>query len=203
MNLLGALVPYLAVLIGMTLFKSAWLTIGLYHAGVIAFLLIRKPDRFWARLWTGVRSPLTGPAVLVCALAAPIIYFMWPLFATLGVGLADWLAWYGLTGWAWIVFIPYFSIVHPILEEAHWRELDPHDGPLLCRGDFLFAGYHLLVLYELIHWPWLLFIFGVLAGSSAFWRWAARRFGGYGLGLATHAAADAGVMLGACLLLKG
>jgi membrane protease YdiL (CAAX protease family) len=169
----------------------------LYHAGIVAFLLVRRPTNVIA----GIKNPLTLPGVLVCAMAAPVVYFLWPWLALSDGILPEWLAHYGLTGWSWWLFIPYFSLIHPILEEIHWRGLAP-DGPAwLCWQDLLFAGYHVLVLLQLIHWPWLFMVFGVLTGSSVFWRWAVRRFGGYGLSILTHAAADTGVVIATAFLL--
>ena len=62
-------------------------------------------------------------------------------------------------------------------------------------------GYHVLVLYQLLYWPWLFMVFGVLTGSSIFWRWASDKSGGYGLTILTHAAADAGVIIGVLFLM--
>lgn len=202
MKPLAAVVPYVAVWLGMMLFKSAWLAVLLYHFGIVLFLLIRRPADLKQKLIIGWRNRLTLPSVVACAMAAPVVYFLWPLFQMSETVLPEWMAQYGLTGWSWILLIPYFSIIHPVMEELHWREADPVDAPLLYWGDFLFAGYHVLVLHQLIFWVWLLPIFGILVGSSAFWRWTSRRFGGYALGILTHASADAGVMIGVCFLLR-
>jgi hypothetical protein len=98
--------------------------------------------------------------------------------------------------------MPYFSLVHPVFEEVHWRGLSPEKVNGICWQDLCYAGYHVLVLFQVIYWPWLFFVFAVLAGSSFFWRWAAERFGCYGLPILTHAAADAGVIVGVWFLLK-
>ncbi len=203
MKRFATLVPYVAVLIGMYLFHNAWLTILLYHFGVLAFLCFRKPKGLGRRIGAGVKSPLLIPGMLACALAAPIIYFMWPWFAVSDVALPEWLAHYGLTGGAWIWFVPYFSLVHPVVEEVHWRGISPERVAGICWQDWAFAGYHVLVLFQLIRWPGLVLIFGILGSSSIFWRWAAGKLGGYGLPILTHAVADAAVMIGVCFLLNG
>lgn len=201
MKLAAALVPYIAVLLGMKVLGSAWSAILLYHAGIFLFLHFQQPAFSWKKVWRG-NTPILIPAVLVCALAAPVVYFMWPWFGSPEMGIPEWLAKYSLTGLQWLLLIPYFSIVHPVLEEIHWRGLAPERVKGLCRQDLLFAGYHVLVLHELVYWPWLFLVFGVLAGSSFFWRWAADRFGGYLLPVLSHAAADAGVLIGVLFLLK-
>jgi len=202
MKLLAAFVPYVAVGVGMYVFHSAWLAVLLYHLGVISFLLCRKPAGLGRRMWAGMKSPLVIPGMLACALAGPVVYFMWPSFAVLDPTLPEWLASYGLTGFAWLLLIPYFSLVHPVFEEVHWRGISMGRVTGICWQDLLFAGYHVLVLFQVIYWPWLFLVFGILAGSSVFWRWAADRFGGYGLPILTHAAADAAVVMGVLFLLR-
>ena len=201
MKPLAALVPYIAVLLGMKLLHNAWVTILLYHAGILLFLGLRRPSNLWKRVKGGLKTPLLFPSIGICAMAAPVVYFMWPWFAASETNLPEWLAVYGLTGAAWLLLIPYFSIVHPVLEEIHWRGIAPEIVRGFCWQDFLFAGYHVLVLHELIFWPWLIMIFVILAGSSFFWRWAADRFGGYGLPVLTHAAADTGVIVAAYFIM--
>jgi len=202
MKLLAALVPYIAVGIGMGVFHSGWLAILLYHLGVVSFLLYRKSTGLGRRMWAGIKSPLVIPSMLVCALAGPVVYFMWPWFAVSESALPEWMAHYGLTGWAWFLLIPYFSFVHPVFEEVHWQEVSPEHVTGICWQDLLFAGYHVLVLFQVIAWPWLVLVFGLLTGSSVFWRWAAKRLGGYGLPILTHATADAAVVVGVLFLLR-
>lgn len=202
MKLIAALVPYIAVLLGMNVLRSAWAALLLYHAGILLFLFLRKPSNLWKMMWGGMNTTLLFPAIGICLLAAPVVYFFWPWFAASDSMLQEWLSRYGLTGIAWLLLIPYFSIVHPVLEEIHWRGIAPEEVKGFCWQDLLFAGYHILVLHELVFWPWLIMIFGVLAGSSFFWRWAAAKFGGYGLPTLTHAAADAGVLVGVVFLLN-
>jgi len=201
MNLIAALVPYVAVLLGMYLFHSAWLAILLYHIGIVTCLFFRRPVNLWSTVCGGLKTPLLVPSIVVCAMVAPVVYFMWPWLVASDGNLPEWMAYYGLTGWTWLLLIPYFSIAHPVLEEIHWRGIALKEGVGLSRYDFLFAGYHILVLFQLIHWPWLFLVFGVLMGSSFFWRWSAARFGGYAFPILTHAAADGAVILAAYFLL--
>jgi membrane protease YdiL (CAAX protease family) len=192
---IAAWIPYIAVLIGMYLFHSAWLAVLLYHAGIVAVLLYRKPTGLWRKIGSGYKARLLIPGMAICALAAPVVYFMWPWFAASEHILPSWLTAYGLDGWTWLLFIPYFSIVHPVLEEVHWRAISPTGFPIICREDLLFSGYHVLVLFQLVKAPGLVLVFAVLAGSSIFWRWTAQRLGGYALPILTHAVADAGVVI--------
>lgn len=202
MKLLAALVPYLAVLLGMKLLRNAWVAILLYHTGILLFLFLRKPSNLWKTVWGGFKTPLLFPAIGTCAMAAPVVYFLWPWFAASDGILPVWLSRYGLSGLAWWLLIPCFCFVHPVLEEIHWRRISPEQVSGFCWQDVAFAGYHIVVLYQLLYWPWLFLVFGVLTGSSIFWRWAADRFGGYGLTILTHVTADTGVVVAVCFLLK-
>lgn len=201
MRFSASLVPYVAVLVGMYLFQSAWLAVFLYHTGILIFLACRKPEGLWRRVWTGANSPMVVPGILVGAMAAPVVYFMWPWFAASESILPEWMQQYGLTGWSWFLLMPYFSIIHPVLEEIHWRGISLPQSSGICWEDLLFAGYHVLVLFQLMYWPWLFLVFGVLVGSSVFWRSAHKRSGGCGLPILTHAVADIAVVVGVHLLL--
>ena len=202
MKFAAALVPYVAVLLGMKVLGSAWSAILLYHAGILYFNRRRGGCGIWKTMWRGY-TPILIPAVLTCALAAPVVYFMWPWFGAPGLAMGDWLSGYGLDGIWWALLIPYFSIVHPVMEEVHWRGISPEAFKPLCWQDLAFAGYHVLVLYDLVSRPWLLLVFGVLTASSLFWRWAAVRYKGYLLPVLSHAAADTGVMVGVLFIVRG
>lgn len=201
MKLFAGLVPYMAVLVGMYWLHSAWAAILLYHAGILVFLFAFKRKEIWKTVWSGMKTPLLIPAVFTCAMAAPVVYFLWPWLSVSDSILSEWMIKFGLTGLSWLVLIPYFSLIHPILEEIHWRGIAPEPFKWLAWQDLLFAGYHVLVLYQLLYWPWLFMVFGVLTASSIFWRWASNKFSGYGLTILTHAAADAGVIVGVLFLL--
>ena len=58
-----------------------------------------------------------------------------------------------------MLMIPYFGIIHPVLEQLHWETLR-EQTPI---SHFFFAGYHMLVLGSLVTIPWLIFCFAALA----------------------------------------
>jgi hypothetical protein len=193
---IGAAVPYAAVLAGLWWLRSAWVSILLYHAGILLLMAARRRWAAWRSLLRGVNGPALGAGVIVCALAGPAVCLLWPWLHLPDVALREWLPRYGLGGWSWIGFVIYFSILHPVLEEAHWRSLSP-SGLAFSWLDLAFAGYHVLVLALLLKGPWLFLAFAVLAGASWAWRAAAARFGGWAVPLWTHATADASVILAA------
>ena len=202
MILLPAL-PYFSVLIGMFLFHSAWFAILLYHLGIVSFLIWKKPSGLWGRMFRGAKGPFLLSGIILCALAAPAIFWLWSWLVHPSVSLAEWLAQVGLVGWKWVLFIPYFSLIHPLLEEAFWRELSrTKKAKRICTEDLLFAGYHLLVLSELLNGFALGFVFFGLVGTSFVWRQMAIQQKGYGFSLITHIVADASILIGVVFLLR-
>ncbi|UTW45259.1 hypothetical protein KFE80_13005 [bacterium SCSIO 12696] len=112
------------------------------------------------------------------------------------VTVSSWLANYDLTGWALILMVPYFGLVHPLLEQIHWAPL--RRSTPLAHG--MFSGYHLLVLYTLLPINWLLAAFIVLVLASIFWKRIAAHQNGLAIPYCSHALADLGIVGTACLL---
>jgi hypothetical protein len=136
--------PYLAVLVFWCFFHSAWLTLLAYHAQIL----------WWSR---GSFPRLAIPRrtsmlllVLPSAFAGPLMYFLLPLATR--VDLSSWLADHHLTGLALAVMVPYYGLVHPILEQVYWTPLR-ESTPL---AHLAFASYHMLVLGSLLTIPWLI-----------------------------------------------
>jgi len=180
--------PYLAVGVFWCLFENAWLAILAYHAQIIGWAWGSRPD------FSKPHFTPTTAFVLLAVLAGPALYIVLPHIVR--VDLALWLARYHLTGANLLIMVPYFGLVHPLLEQIHWT-------PLRARTRFAhaaFAGYHLLVLASLLTAPWLALCFGVLWLAS--WMWArTTRVGGSLLpATVSQALADLGIVLAAVVL---
>jgi hypothetical protein len=186
--------PYIAVCVFWFGTGSAWLTLLAYHAQIVAW---------WAvdRLRTGepLRSPprprldATALLILPAALAGPALYVLLPYVTR--TDLAVWLATHGLSGVSLTVMVAYFGLVHPFIEQLHWT-------PLRERTPFAhvaFAGYHVAVLYSLLTLPWLALCLVVLLIASLAWRAVFRRTGSILGPVASHVAADLGIVLVAWL----
>lgn len=188
---LKLLAPYLAVLVFWCMLSNAWLAILAYHVQVL----------FWARggipktLWQGKRkfALLALPTVL----AGPLLYVLLPYITQ--TDLAVWLENHHLSRISFLLMIPYFGILHPILEQLHW-------APLREETHFshvLFAGYHMLVLHSLLTPPWLLICFIVLTSASIAWQQMARHSGNILAPLTSHILADLSVILAALVQASG
>ncbi len=182
------LAPYFAVGVFWWGLENAWLAILAYHAQILLWNWSRRGEISWAgsgrALWF----------VLPAALAGPLAYFLLPVMADFDLGA--WLDRHRLSGFSFLLMIPYFGIIHPVLEQVHW-------APLRKRGvvaHVAFAAYHMVVLIDLLGTMWLMVCFLVLAGASWAWKLMTERAGGLALPVLSHVLADFGIILAAALL---
>ena len=92
--------------------------------------------------------------------------------------------------------IPYFGVIHPYIEQVHWAEL--REKTFLAH--FMFAGYHMLVLYSLLTLPWLILCFVTLAAASYIWQYMTKQAGSLALPVLSHILADLGVVIAAWII---
>jgi len=184
--ILRLLAPYLSVLIFWFGFRNGWLAILGYHAQILLWgrRTLRRP-----RIPDGVALLWGAPA----AGAGPLLYLLLPRVSRLEFPL--WLQEFHLEGWSLVLLIPYFGLLHPVLEEHHWAPLRERT-PL---SHAFFAGYHGLVLASLLRWPWVVLAVALLGGVSVGWKRLARRAGGSGATIVSHVGADLGVIVAAWL----
>ena len=191
---LRVLAPYLALAVGWFGFQNAWLTIILYHAQIVFWLLYDR-GMSNATSQTQNSSYHLWWAALPAAAAGPALYFLLPHITH--TDLLSWLAEYQLDGRRLLFMIPYFGLVHPVLEQRHWSRLRQQSSA--AHGAF--AAYHALVLYSLLAWPWVLLTLAVLVGASIAWAFLTKRWG-LAVPILSHSAADLGVVAAAWLLAR-
>jgi len=187
-RLLQLLAPYIAVGIFWCGFSNAWLAILAYHLQVL----------FWARHENRQIKRLKNKRFMLLALptlvAGPVIYFLLPYITK--IEISAWLTEYRLSGSALLLMIPYFGIVHPVIEQVHWAKLREQTN----AAHLMFAGYHLLVLHSLLTFPWLLLCFVVLVSASFFWKEITIRSGSLLPATVSHILADLGVIIAVWLV---
>ncbi len=180
---LKALAPVFAVLIFWVGVQNAWLAILAYHAQIIAWALVEKRKMPLGSLQEC--SWFVFPAIGV----GFISYFLIPLFTK--VEVSHWLSDYGLQGASFALMVGYFGLIHPFIEQRHWR--------LLCKesswAHALFAGYHTIVLASLMPWFWVLAAFVILWVASLYWDWLYRRGQGILAPYLVHLFADFGLIV--------
>jgi len=182
---LRLLAPAIAVALFWTGLANAWLAILAYHAQIL--------------LWSRGRLPALRRSrrrrllllVLPAAMAGPILYALLPEITR--AGLLPWLESHQLGGVSLVLMIPWFGIVHPVLEQLHWAPLR-EETP---AAHFCFAGYHLLVLAALLKPEWLIVAFGLLLAASRLWHWMERESESLSAPILTHIVADLGLIIAA------
>ena len=178
--------PYVAVAVCWCFFHNGWAAILVYHAQIL--FLSRKQI---PKLFHGWNTKLFLTTALPCSLGGVLVYFLIPHISA--TPLSDWLAKYQVTGWGLILMIPYFGLVHTLLEQAHWSDIRKRGWHIHA----LFAGYHALVLYDLLALPWLAACMLILFGASYFWHRASEAMGGLIVPVIGHIFADLGIVIAA------
>ncbi len=186
--------PYLAVAIGLYLLHSAWLAMLLYHTGIILFLIIWAKDNLGLQqLFLGLNLKILSVAIVICSLSGIIIYYLWCFMALDNIDVA--LTEYGLAGLSWYLFVIYFSIANPLLEELFWRKLLYEKGIFGFLLDVAFAGYHVLVLHLFINWLWVFLAFLLLVSAAWTWRYLFNSLNGLAVPWLSHTVANISIIL--------
>lgn len=188
------LMAYVTVGIGLFCTHSAWIAILGFHAGLILILFLERPGIPLASLIRGNHIPTLIGCVFLGASSGLLLYLAWPIFS-ISPDLAADLASIGLTRAAWPGFIAYAALVNPWIEEYFWRGYLGSDSRKVLPIDFLFAGFHLLILYGKTNWAWMLFSLLVLTFASWVWRGVHRKTGGLLIPVLSHAAADLSILM--------
>jgi len=168
LRFLWIILPYACVFLGLIILHSAWGALIGFHIGLLPVLI---PN--WRVISRSVFLPVPWqvlwPVSISGLIAGPGLWLLWICFGVPSEYQLK-VAALGLVGASWPVFIAYFTLVNPWLEEAFWRCIltSPSRYPALI--DFLFAGYHLIILSMFVGLSWMVFAFAVLSIASWLWR---------------------------------
>lgn len=196
MKFLLPLFVYAAIFSGLYVFKSAWIAILAYHFVIVLILAIDRPVGLWKKITSGWNHKQGILLALFCSLAGGVLLLFLPMMQPDGCPLSSSLQVLGFSGDTWILFMLYFSIVHPVLEEIFWRDyLVENNSRYPMVLDFAFAGYHILVLVWFVTLPWVALAFVVLSAASWVWRITSDRYNGLLIPIVSHAIADLSVIL--------
>lgn len=198
-----AAIPYAAVVIGLYILHNAWAAILLYHVGIIVVMATGGGGELLKSARSGWRPAVAAWVCAGTAMGGVFLWVLWPYVRLPGPGLDAALAEFGLSGISWIIFMVYYSTVHPFAEELIWR------GSLAVKSkgpswlDVAFGGYHFLVLLFFIKVPWVLATALLLSIAAWGWRYAAMRYGGLSIALVSHAVADLSIVIAAHMIKTG
>jgi membrane protease YdiL (CAAX protease family) len=189
-----ALIPYITVLLGLHILKSAWAAILLYHSAILIIILKSNGFIFFKRLFLGWNWRIGLPLAIISALSGLSLYFLWPIAGVQGTQLSDILKEFRLHGSSWYIFIVYYCIATPILEEVFWRGYLLVPGRRPSAPDFLFAGYHIIVLIIFLKPLPIAAVIISLVITAWIWRIVALKSNGLAVPLTSHLLAGISVI---------
>jgi membrane protease YdiL (CAAX protease family) len=192
-RLLWVVLPYLAVFLGLVILRNAWGALVGFHLTLLPLLVMD-----WQKILPRLRSPVSIGMLLAVAATGIVggtgLWFTWP-HAGLPLKFSASVATVGLSGSIWLPFIIYFVLVNPWLEEAYWRGVLTSSSQYPALIDFLFAGYHLLIIGLFVSPFWMIYTFVILACASWFWREVTRYTGSLLPSVLSHLLADLTILL--------
>ena len=194
MKWIAPTLAYLAVGLGTFVFHSAWGALLGFHAAIIVSLLITKPTVPKKILLTNNNPKWIFLSVLLCGASGMALYFLWDIFG-FASDLSGQVASLGLNASNWPVFIAYFALVNPWIEEYFWRGWLGSESKSLHTSDFLYAGFHGLILVNKVVTGSIVFGLSVLVVAGWFWRQVAREDGGLLAPVIGHMAADLTILV--------
>ncbi|MFC1921166.1 type II CAAX prenyl endopeptidase Rce1 family protein [Chloroflexota bacterium] len=193
-RILAPLIPYITVSIGLLVFHNAWLAILGYHAGMVAILSLTKTGITLKRAFQGKKLWIPFVTALAGAVGGILLYILWPVLAVPD-DINSYIRNIGLNEQTWPVFLVYFTLMNPLIEEYYWRGYLAAATRKITLNDLLFSGYHLIVLAGQMETIWLIVVFFVLTIGAWFWRQMNSLNGGLLASTVSHIAADIAVIL--------
>lgn len=182
-TLLKYFAPWIAVGIFLCMFKNGWLAIIAYHLQILLWNYKEFPKLCMPKKKRWVIATL--PSLI----AGPLVYFLLPYITHTNIN--GWLNEYKLAGNSFLLMIPYFGIIHPILEQMHWAPLRNKS----FVAHIFFAGYHVLVLKSLLNTPWLISCFIALLAVSFIWKYLTNQSHSLLPAICSHIFADLGIII--------
>src|SRR5215210_8061636 len=116
MKWLTPLLPYLAVAIGIFWVRNALVALLSFHAAILAALLLGRTQVPVSILFTSRNFRWVILSVLLCGSSGVSLYFFWAYFEVIG-DISAHIESFGLTSSTWPIFIAYFVLVNPLVEE--------------------------------------------------------------------------------------
>jgi hypothetical protein len=191
---IGLIMPYLSVWLGLYVIGNVWAAVLGYHLGIVLLVTLagawppfgkfRTTTPLWQVLFFGLSGCVAGVSV----------YFLWP-FIHVSPQLTYALRSWGLTQRSWPIFILYGTLVNPWLEETYWRGWLGSTARIPIVHDVFFAGFHLVILAPFFPPIWLAVTFLVLAFSGWMWRQVMRTERSMLASSLFHMAADVSILL--------
>lgn len=202
MKWIAPALAYLAVGLGLFIFHSAWGALLGFHAAIIISLSIAKPKIPISILFKHQNIKWTFLSILLCGSSGASLYFLWNHFGITN-DISKQLEALGLRASDWLLFITYFALANPFVEEYFWRAYLGDKTRSLHRSDFLYAGFHALILIRKTNIFTIIYALVLLVLAGWFWRQIARKDGGLLAPVLGHMAADLTILVAVYKMVTG
>jgi len=193
--------PYLAVVLGLYVFKNVFFALAIYYSAIVFFIVTNGGKGLLKSILSGWNFSAAAGSAIVCACSGGAIFLLWPYAKLENVNLVSTLAEYGLSGAACYIFVGVSTIVNPLLEELFWRGCFENEPAKPAFIDVVFAGYHVLALVLVIKMPIALLGFVVLFAVSWCLRFMRHKLGGLAVPYVAHLTADISIVAGIYFLI--
>jgi len=185
---------YAAVGLGLFFFRNAWIALLIFHLAIILSVSIAKPNIPIKILFRSQDIKSILISVLLCGSSGITLYFLWNKFGITN-DLSAHVEAMGLNSSKWIPFLTYFTLANPWIEEYFWRGYLGSKTTNVTTSDFLYAGFHGLILLNNVRTDMILYSLAVLTLAGWFWRQIARADGGLLAPVLGHMVADFSILM--------
>jgi membrane protease YdiL (CAAX protease family) len=198
---LAPTLPYLAVWAGLFVFKNAWATLLGFHLAILITLTFLRPALPLNTLFRSARRRNIFLSIIFCSTSGLGLYLLRDVFS-ITPDLQEQLAAIGLNASSWFWFIGYFSLANPFFEEYFWRGVLGNETKQLYIGDLIYAGYHIIVVWNKTHPFSMAFMVFALTLAGWFWRQLYRRDGSLLAPVLGHMVADFSILLAVYFMVR-
>ena len=194
MKWIAPALAYLAIGLGLFVFHSAWGALVGFHVAILVSLLIARPNIPVTVLFKSTNIKWILLSILLCGSSGITLYFLWDKFGVAS-DLSAQVKALGLNSSTWLPFIAYFALVNPFVEEYFWRGYFGNPTKNLHLYDFIYSGYHGLILIGMVGVRSIVFALSMLVLAGWFWREIAREDQGLLAPVLGHMAADFTILI--------